>query len=239
MPQPIRDVDSIAEIIGSSKRITALTGAGISTGAGIPDFRSERGLYASGKHDPDKVFDVDYFVRDPLPFYRFAEDFLALLKKAEPTYAHLFLAELERQGRLKAVITQNIDSLHRRAGSKRVIELHGSFEKSHCMGCGKEYSLEELERMIPERCGCGGIVKPDIVFFGEPVKRFNEARAAVESSDLLLVLGSSLAVAPASFLPYQCSGRIIIVNRGPVFAVPEGAVVVNEDLDSFLCSLPL
>jgi len=137
------------------------------------------------------------------------------------------------------VITQNIDSLHRRAGSRNVIELHGGFDRSHCMSCGKEYSVEELERMIPERCGCGGIVKPDIVFFGEPVKRFNDAALAVRSSDLLLVLGSSLAVAPASFLPYHCRGRIIIVNRGPVFAVPGGAVVVNEDLDSFLRSLPL
>jgi NAD-dependent deacetylase len=236
---PIKGVDSIAEIIESSKRITALTGAGVSTNAGIPDFRGEGGLYSSGKYDPDKVFDIDYFVRDPAPFYQFARDFLALLKKAEPTRAHLFLAELERQGRLKTVITQNIDGLHKRAGSKNVIELHGSFEESHCMSCGKEYSVEELERMIPERCGCGGIVKPDIVFFGEPVKCFNEARVAVESSDLLLVLGSSLAVAPASMLPYHCRGRIIIVNKGPVFAVTGGAVVVNEDLDSFLRSLPL
>jgi len=232
-------VDSIAEVMERSGRITALTGAGISTNAGIPDFRGERGLYASGKYDPDKVFDVGYFVRDPAPFYQFARDFLTLLKKAEPTYAHLFLAELEREGRLQAVITQNIDSLHRRAGSKSVIELHGSFDHSHCMRCGKEYSVEELERMIPERCGCGGIVKPDIVFFGEPVKRFNEARGAVENSDMLLVLGSSLAVAPASMLPYHCHGRVIIVNRGQVLSAPESAIIVNEDVDRFLRSLPL
>jgi NAD-dependent deacetylase len=234
-------VKSAVELIARSENIVALTGAGISTNAGIPDFRGEKGIYASGEYDADKIFDISCFLRDPLPFYHFARDFLALLEKAEPTYAHLSLAELERQGRVEAVITQNIDSLHRRAGSKSVIELHGSFDRSHCMRCSKEYSMEEFERLIPQRCGCGGIVKPDIVFFGEPVRRFYEASQAVKRADLLLVLGSSLAVAPANLFPFMCEGEVMIVNRGPVVSLPPDALLVEEDMDSFLrgCSLPL
>jgi len=165
-------VDRAVELIERSENMVVLTGAGLSTNAGIPDFRGEKGIYASGEYDADRIFDINCFLRDPLPFYQFARDFLALLKKAEPTYAHLFLAELEREGRLQAVITQNIDSLHRRAGSKSVIELHGSFEKSHCMRCGKEYSVEEFEALIPQRCRCGGTVKPDIVFLESPCSAF-------------------------------------------------------------------
>jgi len=237
----MRRVDRAVELIERSENIVALTGAGLSTNAGIPDFRGEKGIYASGKYDADKIFDISCFLRDPLPFYQFARDFLALLKKAEPTYAHLFLAELEREGRLQAVITQNIDSLHRRAGSKKVIELHGSFDRSHCMSCGKEYSMEEFEALIPQRCRCGGIVKPDIVFFGEPVQRFYEASLAVKRAGLLLVLGSSLAVAPASSFPFMCEGETVIVNKGPIASLPPGALLVEEDTDSFLrgCSLPL
>lgn len=230
---------NLAEIIEDSKRITALTGAGISTGAGIPDFRGNKGIYRTGKYDPDKVFDINYFVKDPGPFYDFARDFLAMLKNAKPTHAHLFLTDLERRGKIEAIITQNIDGLHQRAGSKRVIELHGSFEKGYCMNCNREYSTEEMERLIPKACECGGIIKPDIVFFGEPVKGFYEAKEAVERADLLLVLGSSLAVAPASILPFYCSGKIVIINKGPVSSMPERATIVNDDIDSFLRSLHL
>ncbi len=228
---------NLAEIIESSKRITALTGAGISTGAGIPDFRGDEGLYRTGKYEPDKIFDINYFLKDPAPFYDFAMDFLAMLKDAKPTYAHLFLADLERRGKIKNVITQNIDGLHQKAGSKRVMELHGSFEKGYCMKCGKE--VKALEKIIPEACECGGIIKPDIVFFGEPVKGFYEAKKAVERADLLLVLGSSLAVAPANILPFYCSGELIVINKGPVFSMPERAMIVNDDIDSFLRSLHL
>jgi len=107
------------------------------------------------------------------------------------------------------------------------------------MNCNREYSTGEMERLIPERCECGGIVKPDIVFFGEAVKDFNEALEAVERADMLLVLGSSLAVAPASILPFYCSGKVIIINKGPVFSAPESAMIFNDDIDSFLHSLPL
>lgn len=230
-------MDEIADEITKADHLTALTGAGISTGAGIPDFRGDKGIYRTGKYEPDKILDINYFVKDPAPFYDFATDFLAMLKNAKPTYAHLFLADLERRGKIDAVITQNIDGLHQRAGSKRVIELHGSFEKGYCMKCGKE--IKELEKKIPEACECGGIIKPDIVFFGEPVKGFYEAKKAVEEADLLLVLGSSLAVAPASILPFYCSGKIIIINKGPVFSAPERAMIVNGDIDSFLRSLHL
>jgi NAD-dependent deacetylase len=232
-------MDEIADAIMRAEHLTVLTGAGISTNAGIPDFRSERGIYRTGKYDVDKVFDINCFLKNPEPFYDFAMDFLALLKRTKPTYAHYLLAELERQGKIKTVITQNIDGLHGRAGSKRVIELHGSFENGYCMNCNREYSIEEMERLIPERCECGGIVKPDIVFFGEAVKDFNEALEAVERADLLLVLGSSLAVAPASILPFYCSGMVIVVNKGPVFSAPERAIIVNDDIDSFLRSLHL
>ncbi len=228
-----------AKFIKEAHFIVALTGAGISTSAGIPDFRGSGGIYTTHKYDPDKVFDFHHFLRDPKPFYDFARDLFTLTKRASPTFAHRFLVQLEKEEKLKGIITQNIDALHQLAGSKNVIELHGSFYKSHCLECGKEYSLEEMKKKIIRedvpRCErCGGVIKPDIVFFGEQVMHFEEAEELIYQSDLLFIVGSALAVYPAAMLPEFASGKIIVISKGKVNIDPVSVnLIINEDIDNF------
>jgi len=228
-----------AELINSSQFITVLTGAGISTNAGIPDFRGPNGIYSTGKYDPDRTFGLRFFLEDPLPFYNFARDFLGVLEKAKPTYAHRFFAKLEGDGKVKAVITQNIDGLHQKAGSKNVIELHGGFQRSFCLQCGKEYGFEEMKTKIfkekvPHCDDCGGLIKPDIVFFGEQVKDFSKAEEFVYKSDLVFVVGSSLAIYPAAMLVDFVRGALIVVNKGEVNIDPVRVdIFVQDDIDSF------
>ena len=222
--------------IEESNYIVALTGAGISTNAGIPDFRGEKGIYTTGKVRPEEVFDIDYFLRDPEPFYNWAKELLAMMEKAKPTIAHKSLARLEEMGKLKSVITQNIDNLHQKAGNKNVIELHGTLTQGFCVKCGRKYSGEEINKMLKTgipRCECGGIIKPDIVFFGEPVQGLNEAQLHSKNADLFLVVGSSLMVQPASILPYFTKGRMVILSKGLV-AFPEERIDLkfDEDIDN-------
>ncbi len=227
-----------AQLIQQAKNITVLSGAGISTNAGIPDFRGPQGLYVTKKYDAEKVFDISYFARDPKPFYDFARDFIGLEDRIEPTFSHCFLAELEMSGKLKGIVTQNIDSLHQRAGSKNVLEMHGSFEISHCRDCEKEFLFSELrEKIIKDaipRCSCGGVIKPDIVFFGEDVKCFTQAASLARQSDLFFVLGTSCVVYPAALVPRHALGKIVIINKESV-SLPEGEIVltVHDDMDTF------
>ena len=227
-----------ADLIRRSQRVVALTGAGISTAAGIPDFRGPNGLYVTRKYDPDAIFDVSAFRSNPEPFYEFTRDFLGVLETLEPTITHRFLAQLEADGQLTAVVTQNIDSLHQRAGSQKVISVHGDYWTSHCLDCGQEYELDTMHRMIREsavpRCFCEGVIKPDVVFYGEAVRDLEGAARAVGASDLLLVLGSSLAVYPAAMLPEQAGGDVVVVNRGDVgLSLAPGRYFVDADLDEF------
>ncbi len=227
-----------AKIIEGSNFTIALTGAGISTNAGIPDFRGPSGIYTTQKYGSEFVFHIDYFVKDPKPFYKFARDFFKIIEEAKPTFTHFFLANLEKNSRLKGVITQNIDFLHQKAGSKKVVELHGNFLKSFCLECGKEFSLEIMRKKIFEeeipKCRCGGLIKPDIVFFGEQVKHLEEAEKLTASSDLLVVIGSSLTIYPAAGIPDVAKGRIIVVNRENVVAsLSERAIFCKEDADIF------
>jgi NAD-dependent deacetylase len=234
-----------AEAIKLSKEVVVLTGAGISTAAGIPDFRGPRGLYVTRQYDPEKVFDIDWFSRDPRFFYAFSRDFIELMKNTGPTFTHRFLAALEQQGRLKGVITQNIDALHQVAGSARVVELHGSYRSAACHGCGRHYAdltyawwdvaMGDSPRAPVALCpACKGVLKPDIVFFGEPVHAIAEAQRMVAQSDLLLVLGSSLKVTPASLLPQFTTGTTIVVNRGHVTLTPAPyRHFVEEELDAY------
>ena len=227
-----------ADLIKGSESVVALTGAGISTSAGIPDFRGPKGLYVTRQYDPDTVFDINYFLIDPKPFYDFSRDFLKLEKTIKPTVAHLFLKEMEDLGKLKGVVTQNIDSLHKRAGSKNVLELHGSYWKSSCLKCRREFSYEDIkEKIFVEdipHCRCGGVIKPDVVFFGENVKYLNEAFALAEQSDLFFVIGTSCVVYPAAMIPTLTNGKIIVVNRDPVQLDSANiALSVQADIDSF------
>jgi NAD-dependent deacetylase len=227
-----------ADLIRRSERVVALTGAGVSTAAGIPDFRGPEGLSVTRQYDPDTVFDISGFRRDPKPFYEFTRDFLGVIDTLEPTVTHRFLAQLEADGSLTAVVTQNIDSLHQRAGSERVISVHGDYWTSHCLDCGREYDLEQMETLVREtevpRCTCDGVIKPDVVFYGEAVRDLDAAASVVGSSDLLLVLGSTLLVYPAAFLPEQAGGDVVVVNRGEVGLAPgPGRHFVDADLDQY------
>jgi len=228
-----------AALIHDARNVVALTGAGISTAAGIPDFRGPQGLYVTRQYDPDTVFDITAFRRDPAPFFEFTRDFLGVIHTIEPTLAHRFLADLECDGSLTAVVTQNIDSLHQKAGSENVVSVHGDYWTSHCLKCGKAFELTVLEEMVREhdvpRCTCEGVIKPDVVFFGEAVHDLERAAAMVARCDLLLVLGSSLMVYPAAILPEQAGGDVVVVNKGEVGLQPgPGRYYVDADLDEYL-----
>lgn len=231
-------VSQCVRLIQDAKIIAALTGAGISTKAGIPDFRGPQGLYVTRRYDPGTVFDINYFYHDPKPFYEFARDFLLLEEKISPTFAHKFLSDLEKTGKLKGVVTQNIDSLHQRAGSQKVYEMHGSFSLSHCLKCRKEFSFTQMKEKLAEedipRCACDGVLKPDIVFFGENVKCLAESEDLAARADLFFVIGTSCVVYPAAMIPQYVQGKIVVVNQDPV-SLDAGNVVLTarEDIDAF------
>ena len=230
-------VSQCVRLIQEAKTIAVLTGAGISTGAGIPDFRGPKGLYITRRYDPDKVFDIGYFHKDPAPFYQFARDFILLEEKIKPTLAHQFLSELEKQGKLKGVVTQNIDSLHQMAGSRKVYEMHGSFWVSRCLKCGKEFSFVLMKQKLAAEeiphCACGGVIKPDVVFFGENVKYLAESEHLASRADLFFVIGTSCVVYPAAMIPQYAKDKIVVVNATPV-DLPNVVLTAREDIDTFL-----
>jgi len=227
-----------ADLIKAAASVVFLTGAGISTGAGIPDFRGPNGLYVTKRYDPDTVFDIRAFKRDPKPFFEFARDFIALEQTIKPTFTHDFLSKLECRGNIKGVITQNIDSLHHKSGSSRVLEIHGSFWQSFCMDCTKAYTYSEVKGSLLAgdfpRCSCGGLIKPDIVFFGEDVKHMGESMELASESDLFIIIGSSCVVYPAAYLPQYANGKIVVVNQGALGIDPPNIVLqVSYDIDQF------
>ena len=200
-------------------------GAGVSTESGIPDFRSPNGLYAQKyPHPPEQMISRSFFDAHPAEFFDFYCDRMLALD-AEPNRAHQKLAELEGNGTLSAVVTQNIDGLHQKAGSKHVYELHGSVLRNFCMGCGKAYPVERLLKLraqsangVPRCPACGGIVKPDVVLYEEPLdeRTLSGAVAAIGNADLLVVAGTSLAVYPAAgLIDFFAGSHLVIVNRTP------------------------
>ncbi|MHB9155842.1 MAG: SIR2 family NAD-dependent protein deacylase [Endomicrobiales bacterium] len=226
-----------AELMKKARRLVAFTGAGISTKAGIPDFRGEKGIYTTGAYGPE-VFDIDLFHEDPSVFYAYARDFAGRQERMQPTFAHYFLAEQEQAGALECIITQNIDGLHQKAGARNVLELHGGYGRSYCVDCGKEYCYGELKEKMGQqgvpRCDhCAGVIKPDIIFFGEGVRSFAEAEYTVSRSDCLLVIGTSLAVYPAALLPRLARGPVIVVNKGEVNLPGKQVLAVGEECDDF------
>jgi NAD-dependent deacetylase len=232
-------VEHLAELIRDSRCTVALTGAGISVPSGIPDFRSPgTGLWE--KVDPMEVAHIDVFRRDPTRFWSYYRPRFGMLSEKEPNPAHEALAELESRGLLDAVITQNIDRLHRKAGSRRVIEVHGTIETSSCLDCGESYPLERVDDLFDEegvaRCeGCSGPVKPDVVLFGEllPERAMDEAVAFAAEAQLLLCVGSSLEVYPVAGLPSitrNSGGRIAIVTKGPTPYDGEADVRLGGDV---------
>ncbi len=207
-----------SELIGKAKRIVFFGGAGVSTESGIPDFRSQDGLYNQKyKYPPEQILSHSFFVKHTEEFYEFYRDKM-LFPDAKPNAAHYKLAQWEKEGKLSAVITQNIDGLHQKAGSKKVLELHGSVWRNTCMQCGKTYSLETIRKSKGVvRCECGGIVKPDVVLYEEPLDGavLEEAVKELERADLLLIGGTSLNVYPASgLIDYFGGNNIIVINKG-------------------------
>lgn len=232
-----------ADMLEKARSIVLLSGAGMSTNAGIPDFRGPNGLYrTAGIADPERIFDLSEFSRNPGLFYRFHRAFLALLDTVHPTFAHRFFTALEKTGKLKGIVTQNIDALHQRAGSIHVLEIHGSVATSTCTRCFRTYTFEDaarrtLEMDIPLCETCRGVLKPDIVFFSEQVRHLEECVQLVRASDLLFVVGSSLMVTPAALLPAYARGNIIVVNRGALSFdyLPKRRIslLAEEDIDTF------
>lgn len=213
-------VQALEEILAKSSRIVFFGGAGVSTESGIPDFRSVDGLYHQ-KYDypPETILSHTFWERNPEEFYRFYRDKL-IVKGAKPNAAHLRLAKLEKQGKLKAVVTQNIDGLHQAAGSKNVLELHGSTLRNYCEKCGKFYDVSYIKHSqgVP-RCTCGGRIKPDVVLYEEGLDEKTLYRAVeyIQEADVLIIAGTSLAVYPAAGLVrYYRGHKLVVINKTPL-----------------------
>ncbi len=211
------EIVRLREIIDDSKNIVFFGGAGVSTESNIPDFRSADGLYQQNyKYSPEQIVSHTFFVRNTEGFYEFYKDKMMFLD-AKPNAAHLKLAEFEREGKLSAIITQNIDGLHQLAGSKVVYELHGSIHRNYCQKCGKFYdaSYVKYAEGIP-RCDCGGIIKPDVVLYEEGLDPTTIQRSiqAISQADTLIIGGTSLVVYPAaSFIDYFRGKHLVVINK--------------------------
>ncbi|MEA1939318.1 MAG: NAD-dependent deacylase [Candidatus Caldatribacteriota bacterium] len=234
--------NQIAELIRESKNAVVLTGAGVSTGSGIPDFRTPgKGIWE--KVDPFKVTSITAFNENPKRFYYFYRPRIEMLSKVSPNTAHIAIAQLEKMGCIKNLITQNIDNLHRRAGSRRIIKVHGTLDEAICMKCNKIISSEKLLKKISQNkdeipyCDCGGVFKPNVVLFGEMLPNFDDAIYEASHADLMLVIGSSLQVSPVNILPQYCleqGGKLIIVNFMHTHLDHLAEVVAREDVCDFV-----
>ncbi len=215
-------MNQLTEILKDAKRIVFFGGAGTSTESGIPDFRSQDGLYHQQyAWPPEEILSHTFFMRRPEEFYRFYKDKMSF-PGAQPNAAHKALVKLEKMGKLSAVITQNIDGLHQKAGSKRVLELHGSIHRNYCMHCGRFYTFDEIMRMdgVP-RCSCGGIIKPDVVLYEESLDgdTIEQAVLEIEQADTLIIGGTSLVVYPAAGMVRYFRGKHLVqINRDPTQA---------------------
>lgn len=213
---PAEDLEQLAHAIRHSSRgVVALTGAGVSVASGVPSFRGAGGLWE--RHDPMEVATIEALVRDPERVWRFLRELDGVLAAARPNAAHLALAELERAGLLRAVVTQNVDGLHQAAGSRQVVELHGSTGELHCIACDHRLDRSEAESRdhatVPRCEACGGVLKPNVTFFGEelPHQALRRAEHLCRTSDVLLVIGTSAEVHPASRLPEIARGHGLAV----------------------------
>lgn len=227
-------IQRLQSILDESKRVVFFGGAGVSTESGIPDFRSTDGLY-NQKYDypPEEIISHDFFYANTAEFYRFYRDKM-IFQDAKPNAAHLFLARAEKAGKLDCVITQNIDGLHQRAGSKRVFELHGSIHRNYCQRCKKFYSLDYIAGSsgVP-RCECGGVIKPDVVLYGEGLDddTVRGALNAISRADTLIIGGTSLVVYPAAGLINYFGGRHLVVINKSATSADEGAeLVINAPI---------
>ncbi len=234
--------EALQKIIDKSKRIVFFGGAGVSTESGIPDFRSQDGLYHQ-KYDypPETILSHTFFEQHPEEFFRFYRDKMLPLE-AKPNAAHLKLAEWEREGRLLAVVTQNIDGLHQAAGSQHVYELHGSIHRNYCQSCGKAYPPEYIRdsREGVPHCTCGGRIKPDVVLYEEGLDNdvLSGAVHAIRQADLMIVAGTSLTVYPAAGLIHYFRGQhLVLINRDMTPMDRQCDLVIHDSVGKVLSSI--
>ena len=225
----------LIDMINSSKSIVFFGGAGVSTESGIPDFRSKDGLYnMKYNYPPEKILSHSFFVTNTEDFFKFYKEKMNSLKY-NPNTTHYTLVKLEKLGKLKAIITQNIDGLHQKAGSKIFYELHGSVMRNYCLNCGKEYNAEYVfnsKSMIP-KCSCGGIIKPDVVLYEEPLDNdiYDKSLQAISNCDMLIIGGTSLAVYPASYLINYFKGKyLVLINKEKTPFDNKATLVINDSL---------
>jgi len=224
----------LQKIIDESDNIVFFGGAGVSTESGIPDFRSVDGLYSQKyKYTPETIISHSFFMRNTEEFYDFYKNKMIFLN-AKPNMAHIKLAELEKLGKLKAVITQNIDGLHQEAGSKNVLELHGSVHRNYCMKCGKFYDVNTIvnSKNVP-KCSCGGTIKPDVVLYEESLNSdiLEKSVEYIENADVLIVGGTSLVVYPAaSLINYYNGKKLVLINKSSTQLDRRANLVINDSI---------
>lgn len=231
-------IETLRDMIDDSDNIVFFGGAGVSTESGIPDFRSTSGLYNQKyAYPPETILSHRFFMNNTAEFYRFYRDRIIHLE-ARPNAAHFKLAELESKGKLKAVITQNIDGLHQMAGSRRVYELHGSIHRNLCMKCGKSHPVRFITESVGiPRCGCGGTLKPDVVLYDESLDQgvVDSAVRAIEDADVLIIGGTSLNVYPAAgLLRYYRGGKLILINKSELAHEKDAALVIHGSIGEVL-----
>ncbi len=224
----------LQEIIQGSDNIIFFGGAGVSTESGIPDFRSVDGLYnLKYKYSPETMISHSFFVHSTEEFYDFYKNSMIFLN-ARPNAAHIRLAELEKQGKLKAVITQNIDGLHHAAGSKNVLELHGSVHRNYCMECGRFYDVHTIveSKGVP-KCSCGGTIKPDVVLYEESLNQevLEKSVEYIENADVLIIGGTSLVVYPAAgLINYYRGNKLVLINKSSTSMDKRANLVINDSI---------
>ena len=234
-------IDTLKQWISESSRIVFFGGAGVSTESGIPDFRSVDGLYSQHfDYPPETIISHSFYLRDPSYFFRFYREKMLPLG-FEPNITHRKLAQWEQEGKLSAVVTQNIDGLHQKAGSKKVYELHGSVLRNYCTRCRKFYPAEFIRDSVDiPRCSCGGIVKPDVVLYEEGLDQdtIEKSVMAIRSADLMIVAGTSLTVYPAAgLIRYYRGNRLVLINRDETPFDDEANLVLHENLGEVFSQL--
>lgn len=242
----MNQIEELQKLIDDAKNIVVLTGAGISTASGIPDIRSANGtannkdLIKKYKYDYETIVSHTFFMRHTDEFYRYYKEQM-IFKNAEPNIAHKYLANLEKRKNVM-IITQNIDGLHTVAGSKNVVEFHGSTQRNTCMNCGEHFSLDYVmsQEGVPHCDRCGGIIKPDVVLFEEGIdyQAISDSVNATEHADLLIVIGSSLVVYPAAGIPnYFHGNNIVIINKDPTPLDAYAKIVIHDDIKEVFSKL--
>ncbi|MGN1054124.1 MAG: NAD-dependent protein deacylase [Erysipelotrichaceae bacterium] len=231
-------INELKHIIDESEDIVFFTGAGISVPSGIPDFRSAEGLYTNDLR-AESIISHSYFISHPKEFYKFYKDKM-VYEDAEPNIAHKWIAKLEESGKSKGVITQNIDGLHLMAGSKNVVEIHGSIYRNHCMKCHKSYTLKDILKDEIPLCDCGGMIKPDVVLYEEALEYQDiiKAISMIEKADTLIIIGTSLIVYPAAgFIDYFNGRHLIVLNKGEIYTSIKDALIINDDIINIINEL--